>query len=109
MGSLGSDIRKMGVDHKKASSKVLLELDEADRAIRETAAAFNDLEGYILEHRPMLYEDEDEWVMKVSTEEMREELIALLTDAEDWMYDVEEQSAGIFKAKMREIGKQVNP
>jgi len=107
--SLGSDVRPLTREQKKQSNKVLMELDEADRAIRETAHAFNDLEAYILEHRPMLYEDEDEFVMQVSEEETREELISLLTETEDWLYDEEEPSAGKFKAKLREIQKLVQP
>jgi len=106
---LGSDIIPLTKAQKKQSNKILLELDEADRAIRETAHAFNDLEAYILEHRPMLYEDEDEFVMKVSEEETREELISLLTETEDWLYDEEEPSAGKFKAKLREIQKLIGP
>lgn len=107
--SMGSDIRPLTKAQKKDSATVLMELDEADRAIRATAHAFNDLEAYILEHRPMLYEDEDEFVMQVSEEETREEFIALLTETEDWLYDEEEPSAGKFKAKLRELQKLVNP
>merc|ERR1719204_2914455 len=91
------------------STKVLLELDEADQAIRDTAAALNDLEAFVLERRPMLYEDEDEYIMQVSTEEERETLIALLTETEDWLFDVEDPTAGIYKAKMREVQKEVLP
>merc|ERR1712061_704542 len=56
-----------------------------------------------------LYEDEDEYVMQVSTEEEREGLIALLTETEDWLFDVEEPTAGVYKAKMREVQKEVLP
>merc|ERR1739838_1190201 len=88
------DVRPMGKTEIKNSTKVLLELDEADRAIRDTAAALNDLESFVLERRPLLYEDEDEYVMQVSTEEERETLIALLTETEDWLFDVEDPTAG---------------
>merc|ERR1719210_571782 len=57
----------------------------------------------------MLYEDEDEYIMQVSTEEQREALIALLTETEDWIFDVEDPNAGVFKAKMREVQKEVLP
>jgi hypoxia up-regulated 1 len=103
------DVRPMGKTEIKNSTKVLLELDEADQAIRDTAAALNDLESFVLERRPLLYEDEDEYIMKISTEEEREELIALLTETEDWLFDVEEPTAGVYKAKMREVQKQVLP
>merc|ERR1739838_601173 len=107
MGAI--DVRPMNKIDMKNSTKVLLELDEADQAIRDTAAALNDLESFVLERRPLLYEDEDEYVMKISTEEEREELIALLTETEDWLFDVEEPTAGVYKAKMREVQKQVLP
>merc|ERR1719373_1415598 len=107
MGAI--DVRPMNKTDMKNSTKVLLELDEADQAIRDTAAALNDLESFVLERRPLLYEDEDEYVMKVSTEEERETLIALLTETEDWLFDVEEPTAGIYKAKMREVQKEVLP
>jgi len=93
----------------KNSTKVLLELDEADQAIRDTAVALNDLESFVLERRPLLYEDEDEFIMKVTTEEGRETLVALLTETEDWLFDVEDPTAGVFKAKMREVQKEVLP
>merc|ERR1711953_1259130 len=103
------DVRPMNKTEIKNSTKVLLELDEADQAIRDTAAALNDLEAFVLERRPLLYEDEDEYVMQVSTEEERETLIALLTETEDWLFDVEDPTAGIYKAKMREVQKEVLP
>merc|ERR1711879_183028 len=103
------DVRPMGKDEIKNSTKVLLELDEADQAIRDTAAALNDLESFVLERRPLLYEDEDEYVMQVSTEEQRESLIAMLTETEDWIFDVEDPTAGVYKAKLREVQKEVLP
>merc|ERR1712038_1479435 len=103
------DVRPMGKTEIKNSTKVLLELDEADQAIRDTAAALNDLESFVLERRPLLYEDEDEFIMKVTTEEERETLVALLTETEDWLFDVEDPTAGVYKAKMREVQKEVIP
>eukprot|EP00492_Amphilonche_elongata_P002559 TRINITY_DN280_c0_g1_i12.p1 TRINITY_DN280_c0_g1~~TRINITY_DN280_c0_g1_i12.p1 ORF type:complete len:146 (+),score=51.10 TRINITY_DN280_c0_g1_i12:27-440(+) len=47
--------------------------------------------------------------MQVSTEEERESLIALLTETEDWLFDVEDPTAGVYKAKMREVQKEVLP
>lgn len=103
------DIQSMDKTAMKNSTKVLLELDEADQAVRDTAAAMNDLESFVLERRPLLYEDEDEYIMQVSTEEGREKLVALLTETEDWLFEVEEPTAGIYKAKMRELQKEVLP
>merc|ERR1711972_302366 len=106
---MGSDVKPMNKTNMRNSTKVLLELDEADQAIRDTAAALNDLEAFVLERRPMLYEDEDEYIMQVSTEEERETLIALLSETEDWLFDVEDPTAGVFKAKLREVQKEVLP
>eukprot|EP00494_Astrolonche_serrata_P024497 UN24755 len=103
------DVQPMNKTNRKDSIKVLIDLDDADRAVAETAEAFNDLESYVLEHRPYFYEDEDEYIMKVSTEEDREEFIRLLNEVEDWLYEVEEPSAGVFKAKKREVVKKVQP
>merc|ERR1712038_346857 len=103
------DVRPMNKTDMKNSTKVLLELDEADQAIRDTAAALNDLESFVLERRPLLYEDEDEYIMQVSTEEQRENLIAMLTETEDWLFDVEDPTAGIYKARLREVQKEVLP
>jgi len=107
--AMGPDVRPMNKTDMRNSTKVLLELDEADQAIRDTAAALNDLEAFVLERRPMLYEDEDEYIMQVSTEEERESLIALLSETEDWLFDVEDPTAGVFKAKLREVQKEVLP
>merc|ERR1711879_750298 len=99
--AMGADVKPMSKTDLRNSTKVLLELDEADQAIRDTAAAPNDLEAFVLERRTLLYEDEDEYVMQVSTEEQRESLIAMLTETEDWIFDVEDPTAGVYKAKLR--------
>jgi len=106
---LGADIIVMNRTQKRNSTQVLIDLDDADQAIRDTAEAFNSLEAFILEHRPYLQEDENPDIMKVSTEEERTKFITLLTETEDWLYDEEEPSAGKFKSKLREITLEVQP
>jgi len=107
--ALGADVKSMSREDIKKSHQTLLDLDDADEAIRDTSESFNTLETFILERRPYLREDEDELVMKVSTEEEREELVAMLNEAEEWLYDEEEPSAGKFKSKLRELQKKVQP
>lgn len=101
----------------------LLELDERDRSVMETADAKNALESYIFESRNRMYEDSD--VEKVTTEEQRDEFMNALKEAEDWIWDgwfwfgwccaceslhfvcvycsVEDETAAIFNSKAREL------
>lgn len=102
------DVQSMQPEDFASSAKLLLELDERDRSVRETADARNALESYIFESRNRLSEEKN--VEKVSTEEEREEFVTILTEAEDWIWDVEKESAGIYKSKTRklkEIGNEI--
>lgn len=101
------DVQSMQQEDFAKSAKILLELDERDRSVRETADARNELESYIFESRNRLYEEKN--VEKVTTEEEREEFQKLLTEAEDWIWDVEKETAGIYKAKTRELKTIGNP
>merc|ERR1712013_537084 len=87
------DVAAKTGDDFASAAKLLLELDDRDRRVIDTADARNALESYIFESRNRLYEDSD--VSKVSTEEEREALREVLTLAEDWIWDVEEESAAI--------------
>ena len=64
----------------------MLELDERDRLVLETAHQKNALESYIFESRNRL-QDESDSVFKVSTEEQREHFIETLSKAEEWIWD----------------------
>merc|ERR1712154_98875 len=57
--------------------------------------------------RNRIYDDQN--VQKVSTEEERENFQTILTESEDWIWDVENENAGIYKAKTRELKKIGNP
>ena len=102
-----ADVRSMESEDFASSAKLLLELDERDRSVRETADARNALESYIFESRNRLSEEKN--VEKVSTEEERDDFRTILTEAEDWIWDVEKESAGIYKSKTREIKQIGNP
>eukprot|EP01084_Bolivina_argentea_P026884 49987_1 len=105
--NLPEDVASMSSADFALSAKILLELDERDRSVRETADARNELESYIFESRNRLYEEKN--VEKVSTESEREDFIQVLTESEDWIWDVEKESSGIYKAKTRELKKIGNP
>jgi len=102
-----SDVGSMSSADFASSAKILLELDERDRSVRETADARNELESFIFESRNRIYDDQN--VQKVSTEEERENFQTILTESEDWIWDVENENAGIYKAKTRELKKIGNP
>ena len=75
-----------------ASSKKKLELLHAkDQAKRETEAAKSNLEAYIYSSRSKVRQDEE--IEKVTTEEQRENHLASLEEAEDWLYTEEGEHA----------------
>jgi hypothetical protein len=53
-----------------------------------------------------MYEDN---FIKVSTEEQREDLATKLSEAEDWIYDQEEETAEIFENKLAELQEVSDP
>merc|ERR1712228_1013076 len=89
-----------------SSAKILLELDERDRSVVETADARNELESYIFESRNRLYEEKN--VQKVTTEDERTDFLKVLEESEDWIWDVEDENAGVYKGKIRELKKTGN-
>jgi len=100
---VGSDLKALTSEGVKVSKKVLMDLDDLDRRVLETGAAKNALESYIFEARNRFYDEEE--IEKVSTEEQQEAALAPLQDAEDWLWDVEpeDESAGLYKNKLRTI------
>ena len=97
------------LDQMIASRKVLRELKERDRIKRETAKARNDLEGYIINKRGPL-EEEDSKLYKFSTEEERKQILSNFMDAEDWLYGEEAETAKIstFRSKLASIRATVD-
>mmetsp|Transcript_27424 Transcript_27424/g.69745 ORF Transcript_27424/g.69745 Transcript_27424/m.69745 type:complete len:1029 (-) Transcript_27424:524-3610(-) len=90
-------------DALAASRKLIAGWVAAETAKRETAAAKNELEAYIIKMKEVL-EGGDEKVEKVTTEEQRTAFLAQLNGAEDWLYDEgEAEAAPVFKAKLKEL------
>merc|ERR1711879_1065017 len=102
----GCDVMPFNADEIEASKKKLLDLDDADRSVLETAEAKNSLESYIYDTRGK-FDDLYEELEKVATEEQREEALKPLMETEDWMWEVEleDESAGLYKGKLRETRK----
>merc|ERR1712129_385047 len=98
-----SDVSSMDAKDFAASAKLLLELDERDLSVVETADARNELESYIFESRNRLYEEKA--VEKVSSEDERNDFLKILEESEEWIWDVEVESVGVFKGKVRELKK----
>lgn len=93
-----------------ASSKATLAAwVRAETIKRDTAAAKNDLESYIIKTREAM--ETDELLMKVTTEEQRISFIEQLTAMEDWLYsdEGESQAAPEFKSKLKSLKEVGEP
>eukprot|EP00484_Ammonia_sp_Unknown_P025922 CAMPEP_0197040824 /NCGR_PEP_ID=MMETSP1384-20130603/17465_1 /TAXON_ID=29189 /ORGANISM="Ammonia sp." /LENGTH=944 /DNA_ID=CAMNT_0042471649 /DNA_START=73 /DNA_END=2903 /DNA_ORIENTATION=+ len=101
------DVQAMEQSDFAHSAKILLELDERDRSVRETADARNELESYIFESRNRVSDETN--VEKVTTAEERETFTEQLSAAEDWIWEIEKESASIYKTKIRELKQVGNP
>jgi len=99
---VGSDLLSFNETDFKASKQKLVNFDLADIAVHENAAAKNKLESYIYEIRG-IFGDEEEAIAKVATEEQIELAMKTVDEAMDWMWEVEpeEESAKLFKDKLR--------
>lgn len=102
-----STIKGVTSKQVKRSQKVLRTLREFDDLRRRIAVAKNTLESYIYETRAKL--DESEVVLKVSTEESREQLMSMLTDSEDWLYDQPDDTIDPFEEKLQELKTVSDP
>lgn len=88
-----------------ASRKVLRILRQREEEKRNTAKARNDLEEYIIDVRGRLNSDDE--LISVSTEEQREAAVAVLNDAEEWLYgDGESATASELRQKLKDVRKQ---
>lgn len=84
----------------------LAKLRRADDLKKEIAATKNTLEAYIYSTRSALFEPEME---SVSTEDQRETTRAALAEAEDWLYEQDDESAQVFKDKLAELKLLAEP
>ncbi|KAG6403896.1 hypothetical protein SASPL_136130 [Salvia splendens] len=77
-----------------------------DRIMEETKDKKNAVEAYVYDMRNKLHDKYHEFV----TESDREQLISRLQEVEDWLYeDGEDETKGVYIAKLDELKKQVDP
>ncbi|GMP34821.1 hypothetical protein CsSME_00007534 [Camellia sinensis var. sinensis] len=92
-------------DVQKAVEKEF-EMALQDRVMEETKDKKNAVEAYVYDMRNKLHDKYQEFV----TESEREEFIAKLQVVEEWLYeDGEDETKGVYIAKLDELKKQGNP
>lgn len=92
-------------DVQKAVEKEF-EMALQDRVMEETKEKKNAVEAYVYEMRNKLHDKYQDFV----TESQREELSGKLQEVEDWLYeDGEDETKGVYIAKLEELKKQGDP
>ncbi|XP_076902745.1 heat shock 70 kDa protein 15-like [Bidens hawaiensis] len=92
-------------DLQKAVEKEF-EMALQDRVMEETKDKKNAVESYVYDMRNKLHDKLHEFV----TEPEREAFIAKLQETEDWLYeDGEDETKGVYIAKLEELKKQGDP
>ncbi|KAK6153671.1 hypothetical protein DH2020_013310 [Rehmannia glutinosa] len=92
-------------DLQKAVEKEF-EMALQDRVMEETKDKKNAVEAYVYEMRNKLLDKYHEFV----TESERDQFIARLQEVEDWLYeDGEDETKGVYVAKLEELKKQGDP
>ncbi|KAI3855048.1 hypothetical protein MKX03_018442 [Papaver bracteatum] len=93
------------LDVQKASEKEF-EMALQDRVMEETKDKKNAVEAYVYDMRNKLNDKYHGFV----TEQEKEELISKLQTVEDWLYeDGEDETKGVYVAKLEELKKQGDP
>ncbi|KAK1414269.1 hypothetical protein QVD17_30013 [Tagetes erecta] len=93
------------VDVQKAVEKEF-EMALQDRVMEETKDKKNAVEAYVYEMRNKLHDKLHEFV----TDSEREGFITKLQETEDWLYeDGEDETKGVYVAKLDELKKQGDP
>uniref|UniRef100_A0A7N0UWN3 Uncharacterized protein n=1 Tax=Kalanchoe fedtschenkoi TaxID=63787 RepID=A0A7N0UWN3_KALFE len=92
-------------DLQKAVEKEF-EMALQDRVMEETKDKKNAVEAYVYDMRNKLYDKYQDFV----TEADRDALISKLQEVEDWLYeDGEDETKGVYVAKLEELKKQGDP
>lgn len=95
----------LAADVQKAVEKEF-EMALQDRVMEETKDKKNAVEAYVYDMRNKLYDKYQEFV----TEPEKEQFIAKLQETEDWLYeDGEDETKGVYIAKLDELKKQGDP
>ncbi|KAL1533204.1 heat shock 70 kDa protein 14-like [Salvia divinorum] len=92
-------------DVQKAVEKEF-EMALQDRVMEETKDKKNAVESYVYDMRNKLHDKYHDFV----TDSEREHLITILQEVEDWLYeDGEDETKGVYVAKLEELKKQGDP
>ncbi|KAH6758284.1 heat shock protein 91 [Perilla frutescens var. frutescens] len=92
-------------DVQKAVEKEF-EMALQDRVMEETKDKKNAVEAYVYDMRNKLHDKYHDFVM----DSEREQLINVLQEVEDWLYeDGEDETKGVYIAKLEELKKQGDP
>eukprot|EP00191_Tetraselmis_sp_GSL018_P000225 CAMPEP_0177610198 /NCGR_PEP_ID=MMETSP0419_2-20121207/19625_1 /TAXON_ID=582737 /ORGANISM="Tetraselmis sp., Strain GSL018" /LENGTH=935 /DNA_ID=CAMNT_0019105435 /DNA_START=222 /DNA_END=3029 /DNA_ORIENTATION=- len=97
----------LSAEQLRDSRAVLKALADKDEEKRQTEAAKNELESFIIEVGSVL---SDEAMEQVSTEAAREELMSKATELEDWLYEEgENEVAATYRGKLAELHALLDP
>jgi molecular chaperone DnaK (HSP70) len=101
--------RPLSSDEKEWARSKLDAMNAEDTEVKRAQSAKNELESFVYESREKVAEDEN--CLKVSTEEQREEVAAMLMATEDWLYEDEAMNgnASVFESKIQELNAKVYP
>ncbi|KAK7068456.1 Hypoxia up-regulated protein 1 [Halocaridina rubra] len=101
------DIPSPSPEAFKASKKKIADINAAEKARHEKAAARNNLESYILEAQEKLWQEEYE---KASTAEQRTTVREMCSQLDEWIYDEGfEEEASVYKEKLSTLRKLFEP
>jgi len=92
----------IGGEEKEQVYQQLKRLDEVEAEQKLLESSQNELEGFIYDMQDKLFLDG--WT-EMLTEEKREELSAVMSEASDWIWDVEEPTAIVYQDKLAELKK----
>jgi hypoxia up-regulated 1 len=92
----------IGGEEKEQVYQQLKKLDEVEAEQKLLESSQNELEGFIYDMQDKLFLDG--WT-EMLTEDKRDELSAVMSEASDWIWDVEEPTAIVYQDKLAELKK----
>ncbi|XP_042414310.1 heat shock 70 kDa protein 15-like [Zingiber officinale] len=96
----------LSADELQKAAEKEFEMALQDRVMEETKDKKNAVEAYVYDMRNKLYDKYEAFV----TSPEKDELVAKLQEVEDWLYeDGEDETKGVYVAKLEELQKQGNP
>lgn len=92
----------IGGEEKEQVYQQLKKLDEVEAEQKLLESSQNELEGFIYDMQDKLFLDG--WT-EMLTEDKRDELSTVMSEASDWIWDVEEPTAIVYQDKLAELKK----